>query len=131
MPFLWWLVVIGGPIACAAAGAVTAFLFTVRHYERRLDAAYDQGWRDSAAWFPPSVDAPAEWQPAPASATAQGTLPAPVAAAETLPALPPVHHEGGRHAGRSAPPVLMADLEALGRVRTEFARIRASLGLPA
>jgi hypothetical protein len=117
-------------LACASAGAVTAFLFTMRYMERRLDTAYDQGWRAAQAWYPPAAVQPPQWVPVPASAGAQMALPAPEAALETLPALPAVHHEGRRRGRPSEPPLRLADLEALARVRAAFAEIRQGLGLP-
>lgn len=129
MGALGWLIVIGGPTACAAIGAVTAFLLTVRHYERRLDATYGAGWDDCLA------SAAAEWQGyavqqwSAASARAVAALPAPEAATETLTALPALHHEGGRHA-RPERPAQGGTLDpAVARIRAEFDRIRLALGL--
>ena len=52
-----------------------------------------------------------------------------VAATEALPALPALHHEGGRHERPHRPAWRHEDLAALARVRDEFTRIRMSLGL--
>lgn len=131
MPIGWLLFLIWAPIACAVAGAIPTWLFTRAHYERRLDAIYEDGWRAGRQWYPPEVDAPAEWYPAPASVHHTAALPVAVAAAETLPALPAPGSEGGRHGAPERLPVRLADLEAMARVRAEFARIRASLGLSA
>lgn len=131
MPGLEWLIVLGGPVACCMAGVIPAWLFTRAHYERRLDAVYEDGWRAGQAWYPPEIDAPAAWQPAPPSVNHERPLPVAVRAAEPLRALPAPGGEGGRHAEPERLPLRLADLEALARVRADFARIRASLGLSA
>lgn len=131
MPIGWLLFLIFAPIACAMAGAIPTWLFTRAHYERRLDAVYEDGWRAGRQWYPPEVSGSAEWYPAPPSVHHDSTLPAPVRAAEALPALPAPGGEGGRHSAPEGAPLRLADLEAVARVRAEFARIRASLGLSA
>lgn len=151
MPLGWLLFLIWAPIACAVAGAIPAWLFTRAHCERKLDAVYEDGWRAGRQWYPPEVgsmtlDAERQargsvwlaqvaavdvdtWQGVPASDGAQGWLSAPVPPAEALAALPAPGGEGARHAAPESAPLRLSDLEAIGRVRAEFARIRASLGL--
>lgn len=129
MGWLGWLIVIGGPAACAAAGALVAFLLTVRHYERRLDAVWDQAWDAclnsvAAQWQGYAVHA---WGTA--ADRAQMALDAPTAAAAPLPALPALHHEGGRHERPQRPAQGLDDLAAIARVRAEFDLIRIRLGL--
>lgn len=131
MPLPWLLFLIWAPIACAVAGAIPTWLFTRAHYERRLDATYEDGWRAGRAWYPPEVAHETAWQPGPASVYSDSTLPAPVRATETLRALPAPGGEGGRHSAPESAPLRLADLEALARVRAEFARIRQALGLRA
>lgn len=147
----WLLFLIFAPIACATAGAIPTWLFTRAHYERRLDAAYEDGWRAGRQWYPPEVGSMTlegerqviaerwlasvaavdvdTWQGAPASDGAQSCLSAPVPPAEALPALPAPGGEGGRHGAPESVPLRLSDLEAIAGVRAEFARIRVSLGL--
>lgn len=129
IPWYAWLFVTLAPLACAAAGALTHWAYQRRTIERRLDACWDEAWDaclDSVAaqWQGHAVDAMA-------TVTARATegQGGAVAAAETLPALPAVHHEGGRHGRPHSVPWRHDDLQALSRVRDEFARIRMGLGL--
>jgi hypothetical protein len=129
MPLIWWLVVICGPISCASAGAITTWLFTRAHYERRLDAVYEDGWRAGRQWYPPEIDPGAVTLTVPASAVAQMALPAPERAAERQAALPAPRGLPGRHGAPEDGSGLFADLEAIATVRATFDRIRTDLGL--
>lgn len=131
MGWLAWLIVIGGPIACATAGALVAWLFTWRHFQMRLDREYEAGWMAGQAWYPPEAGAsPDAWQLPPGPA-AQRPLHVAVAAIEALPALPAPSDEGGRHERTHSLAWRHDDLAALAGVRDEFDRIRQALGLPA
>lgn len=151
MPIGWLLFLIWAPIACAVAGAVPTWLFTRAHYERRLDAVYEDGWRAGRQWYPPEVGSMTlegerqvtaqrwldqvsaidvdAWHGVPASDSATVALSVPLPPAGTLPALPAPGGEGGRHGAPEGVPLRLSDLEAIAGVRAEFARIRVSLGL--
>ena len=129
MPIGWLLFLIWAPIACAIAGAVPTWLFTRARCERRLDAAYEDGWRAGRQWYPPEDEPGTVTLTAPASASAQMPLPAPQAATEALAPLPAPRGLPGRHGSAEDGSGMFADLEALASVRAEFARIRVSLGL--
>lgn len=121
---------LGAPVLCAAAGAGLAWVILSRRHERQLDAEYEAGWyagRDYAWLSAERVDSGPE---AAAAVTAQLPLPAPVADAETLAALPALHHEGGRSTDPQSAVQGHADLAAIAGVRAEFDRIRIGLGLP-
>lgn len=130
MTWAGWLFVLGAPVLCAAAGAGLAWVILSRRHERQLDAEYEAGWyagRDYAYLSAVPVDgAPG----AAAAATAELPAPAPVADAETLAALPALHHEGGRHERPQRPAQSVDDLALIAGVRAEFDRIRIGLGLP-
>lgn len=126
----FWLFVLVGPLVCAAAGAALALVLAHGRHERQLDAVYAEGWDAGrrSAWL--DVDAPAYGPPEPEDEPAQLALFGSVADAETLAALPALHHEGGRGTGPHRPAPADADLAAIAAVRAEFARIRMRLGLP-
>lgn len=129
MSLLQWLFIIWAPLAIAAASSITTWLFVRSHYERRLDAAYEDGWRAGRQWYPPGAVQPPLWTPAPPSVHHERPPGGAVRASEPLRALPAGEDAGGRHAGPTDAPLRLSDLEALARVRAEFARIRQGLGL--
>lgn len=128
-PWYVWAFVILAPAICAAAGAGATWLALRAGIERRLDAAYGDGWDacltgGTAQWQPYAAEALAA-----ASDRAEQASGGAVAATETLEPLPALSHESGRHERPHRPAWRHDDLAALARVRDEFARIRMSLGL--
>ena len=126
---VFWLVVLGGPFVCAAAGAMAEYAFMARRIGVQLDAAYAEGWEDSDARvraYYGSLIRDAEFAITPGAVR---SVAAAVAVAPTLPALPAVHHEGPRHARpQQAVQGDGPDLLIMG-VRTRFDTIRMGLGL--
>lgn len=129
MPLIWWLIVIGGPISCASAGAITTWLFTRAHYERRLDSVYEDGWRAGRQWYPPEVSVAAVTLTELPSAAPAVPLPAPERHAERQAALPALRGLPGRHGAPQDGSGMFDDLEAIASVRAMFDRIRTDLGL--
>lgn len=128
---LAWALILGGPVVCAIAGGTYEHLRLGRAIEAWLDDAYGQGWDAARAryqdWFG-SMQLDAEHAQ---EATATMLPAAPVAAAERLAALPPLDHEGPRHARpQEAAQVDYHDPLITG-VRAEFDRIRFLLGYDA